>query len=315
MAEHFISAITNLSDTVQGFEQLFPKVAGLKQDLQGYAGKVTESNYIEKVEYLLNNSDTFSDAIQAILKAQKFIKKNFPKVKEFKRFIEDVRSELTKADRSDNNIKEAHEEFERLFKQDMVKNFGNLQQQVQVVKDAYYKLVKTASAGMSHEYQILSGKIDAALRELKSYPAGPNHQNQQKLDALKAYANKRVVGEPVLEYSISCSNSGFSLSDFLNYRAQAPLKENELLILQSGFIKEEPEPAPAPQPTPGVGEPTPAPAPSPTPKKPMKVTFSVPSSVMTVEAYKTLLASQLAVLAVAKPEDKIELHIEIDKES
>jgi len=320
MAEHFISAITNLSDTVQDFDALFPKVAGLKQDLQGYAGKVTESNYIEKVEYLLTNSDTFSDAIQAILKAQKFIKKNFPKVKEFKRFIDDVRSELTKADRSDNNIEEAHEEFERLFKQDMVKNFGNLQQQVQVVKDAYYKLVKTASAGMSHEYQILSGKIDAALRELKSYPVAPNQQNQQKLDALKAYADKRVVGEPALEYSISCSNSGFSLSDILNYTAQAPLKDSELLIVQSSFITEEPqpEPVPTPQPTPNPGpaggEPAPAPTPVPTPapKQPRKVALKVPSKVMTVQEYKTLLTTQLTALAAAKPDDEIELLIDVE---
>jgi hypothetical protein len=312
MAEHFISAITNLSDTVQDFESLFPKVMGLKQDLQGYAGKVTESNYIEKVEFLLNNRDTFSDAIQAILKAQKFIKKNFPKVKEFKRFIDGVRSELTKADRSDNNIQEAYEEFDRLFKQDMVKNFVNLQQQVQIVKDAYFKLVKTVSAGMSHEYQMLSGKIDAALRELKGYPVAPNQQNQQKLNALKTYADKRVVGEPVLAYSISCSNSGFSLSDILNYTAQAPLKDNELLIIQSSFITEEPEPEPGPTSLPGPGGGKPEPVP-PAIKKPMKITFSVASSVMTVQAYKTLLTSQLAFLAVAKPEDKIELHINIEE--
>ena len=309
MAEHFISAITNLNDTVQNFETLFPKIAGLKQGLQGYAGKVTESNYIEKVEYLLNNSDDYNDSINAILKAQKFIKKNFPKVKEFKRFIDDVRNELTKADRSDNSIEDAHEEFDRLFKQDMVKNVGNLQQQVQVVKDAYYKLVKTASAGMCHEYQLLSGKIDAALREIKTYPAGPNMQNLQKLENLKTYADKRVVGEPALEFSVTCSNSGYSLSDILNYTAQAPLKDNELLIIQSSFIKEVPEPSPPP--TPDGDEPKPIPA----TKKPMKITFSVSSSIMTVQAYKTLLTSQLAVLAVAKPEDKIELHIDIEEES
>lgn len=322
MAEHFISAITNLSDTVQDFEELFPKVAGLKQDLQGFAGKVTESNYIEKVEYLLNNSDTFSDAVQAILKAQKFIKKNFPKVKEFKRFIDDVRSELIKADRSDNNIDEAYEEFERLFKQDMVKNFANLQQQVQVVKDAYYKLVKTASIGMSHEYKVLSGKIEAAFRELKNYPAAQNRLNQQKLDALKAYAEKRVVGEPVLAFSISCSNSGFSLSDILNYTAQAPLKDSELLIVQSSFITEEPqpEPVPTPQPTPNRGpdggEPAPAPTPvqSPAPKQPRKVAFKVSSKVMTVQEYKTLLTTQLTALAAAKPDEEIELTVDINSE-
>jgi len=318
MAEHFISAITNLSNTVQDFDALFSKVADLKQALQGYTGQVTESNYIEKVEFLLNNSDTFNDAIQAILKAQKFIKKNFPKAKEFKRFIGDVRSELVKADSSDSNIEEAYEEFNRLFKQDMVKNFGNLQQQVQVVKDAYYKRVKTASAGMNHEYQILNGKIDAALRELKSYPVTSNQQNQQKLDALKAYADKRVVGEPVLEYSISCSNSGFSLSDILNYTAQAPLKDSELLILQSNFIKEEPqpEPEPTPQPNPGLagGEPIPAQTPTLVRKQPRKIALKVSSPVMTVQEYKTLLTTQLTALAAAKPNDEIELTINIENE-
>jgi hypothetical protein len=310
MVDHFISAITNLTDTVQNFETLFPKVVGLKQGLQDYSGKVTESNYIEKVEYLLNSSDDFNDAIQDILKAQKFIKKNFPKVKEFKLFIGDVRSELVKADRSDSNIEEAHEEFDRLFKQDMVKNFGNLQQQVQIVKDAYYKLVKTASAGMSHEYQILSGKIDAALRELNGYPTGPNHQNQQKLGALKAYAEKRVVGDPELAYIISCSNSGFSLSDILNYTAQAPLKDSELLILQSSFIKEEPAATPqaTPNPSPAGGEPAPPPA----PKQPRKVALKVPNSVMTVQEYKTLLTAQLTALAAAKPDDEIELTVDIN---
>ena len=321
MAEHFISAITNLNDTVENFESLFPKVAGLKQSLQGFAGKVTESNYIEKVEYLLNNSGDFSDAIHAVLKAQKFIKKNFPKVKEFKRFIDDVRSELTKADRSDNNIQEAHEEFNRLFKQDMVKNFSSLQQQVQLVKDAYYKLVKSASAGMSHEYQLLSGKIDAALRELKAYPTGPNQQNQYKLDALKNYSDKRIVAEPSLEYSISCSNSGFSLSDILNYTAQVPLKDSELLIAHSSFIKEElqPEPVPIPQPAPKNGDdpspiPVPAPTPTPVPKKPRQVAFKVPSRVMSVQDYKVLLTKQLTALAAAKPDDEIELTIDIENE-
>jgi len=298
MADHFISAITSLNETVEGFETLFPKVADLKSVLQGYSGQVTESNYIEKVEFLLTNSDDFNDAIQAILRAQKFIKKNFPKVKEFKRFIQDVRKELIKADRTDINIEEADEEFDRLYKQDMVKNFGNLQQQVQIVKDAYYKLAKTATSGMSHEYQLLSGKIDAAIRDLKAnYPAGPNAQNLQKLDALKSYASKRVIEELALEYSISCSNCGYSLSDILNYTAQAPLKDNELLILKSSFITEESAP--------NSGKT----APTLVPKKPRKVTLNISRRVMTVQEYKTLLTGQLMALAAANPDDEIELEI------
>jgi len=301
MADHFIGALTTLGDTVDAFETLFPTVADQKQTLLSFAGKVTESNYIEKVDYLLTNSDQFSTAIQTILKAQKFIKKNFSKVKEFKRFIEEVVSELKKADRTDNSIQEAHEEFNRLYKQDMVKNFGSLQQQVQIVKDSYYKLIKNAAAGMSHEYQLLSGKVDAALRILKGYPAGLNVENQKKLDELKRYCSDRVIKEPVLEYAITCKNCGYSLSDILNYTALAPTKDNELLIIQSSFIAE------APKPEPDTGG---APDQPPAPKKPRKVRFQLISKVMTVQEYKSLLTAQLTSLAAARPDEEIELDIE-----
>jgi hypothetical protein len=296
MADHFIGALTTLGDTVDGFESLFPTVADQKQTLLSYGGKVTESNYIEKVEYLLTNSDQFSSAIQTILKAQKFIKKNFSKVREFKRFIEEVVSELKKADRTDNTIKEANEEFNRLYKQDMVKNFGSLQQQVQIVKDSYYKLIKNAAAGMSHEYQLLSGKVDAALRTLKGYPADLNVQNQRKLDELKRYCSDRIIKEPVLEYAITCKNCGYSLSDILNYTALAPTKDNELLILQSSFITEAPKPD--------------APATPDTPKKPRKVKLSVHSQKMTAGEYRKVLSGQLQSLAGLNDSDEIELEIE-----
>ena len=119
----------------------------------------------------------------------------------------------------------------------------------------------------------------------------------------------------MLEYSISCTNSGFSLSDILNYTAQAPLKENDLLIIQSSFITEEPQPEPVPQPNPGrTGGGEPAPAPKPEPKKPRKVALTVPSKVMTVQQYKTLLTKQLTALAAAKPDDEIELTVDVNSQ-
>lgn len=296
MADHFIGALTTLGDTVDKFETLFPIVADQKQTLQSFAGKATESNYIEKVEYLLSNSDQFSGAIQIILTAQKFIKKNFSRVQEFKRFIEDVVSELKKADRSDRTIQEAHEEFNRLYKQDMVKNFGSLQQQVQLVKDSYYKLIKNAAAGMSHEYQLLCGKVDADIKAMKSYPAELNAGNQKKLYELQRYCSERVVKEPVLEYSITCRNCGYSLSDILNYTALAPSKDNELLILKSSFIAEAPKPH-TPE-TPGTA------------KKPRKIKLCVSNQRMTVSAYRTILSVQLQSLAGLSDADEIELELE-----
>lgn len=293
IADHFIGALTTLNDTVDKFDSLFPNVAVQKKTLLDYSNKVTESNYIEKVEHLLSTGDTFKSSIQTILKTQKFIKKNFSKVKEFKCFIEDVIAELKKADCSDASINDASEEFLRLHKQDMVKTFAQLQQQAQVAKDRYFKLIKNAASGMTHEYQLLQGKVDGALRNLKqNYPAGLNVHNQKKLDDLKRYCSDRIVGEPNIEFSITCKNCGYSLSDILNYTALAPNKGNDLLIIQSSFIAEAP---------PETGQPG---------KPPRKIKLQVPNKVMTVLEYKTLLTSQLSALGAARPDEEIELEIE-----
>jgi len=301
MADHFITALTTLNDTVDGFERLFPEVAEQKPTLLAFAGKITENNYIEKVEYLLDNSDPFKRAIQTILKAQKFIKKNFSKVKKFKHFIGEVVAELKKAERKDSLITDAHDEFVRLYQLDMVKNFGSLQQQVQIVKDNYYKLIKTAAAGMSHEYQRINAKVDAALGILKGYPAELNTQNQKKLDDLKRYCSDRINKEPVLEYSISCKKCGYSLSDILNYTELAPNKENQLVDIQNGFIA-----APTPPDPDGNGDSDEIVP----PKKNIKVTLSIDSTAMTIGEYKSILSSQLQKLVGLNDSDGIELKIE-----
>jgi len=314
MAAYFISAINSLHNTEQNFEGLFPAVIELKTTLQPFSGQVTESNYIERVELLLEHKDDFSNAIKTVLKTQKFVKKNLPKVKDFKRFIDSVHQELSKADRKNIDIEEASQNFDRLFKQDIVKNFVDLQQQVQVIKDAYYKLVKTASEAMNHEYRALKGKVDEAQRELQKYPIDPNKRNLQQLELLKIYVDKRVIGEPALGYSTNCSNSGYSLSDILNYTIQAPLKDHELLILRSSFIKEElPQQDDSELATDLENdfESDSERPPLPVPKKPRKVAFNIPSRVMTVQDYKTFLTRQLSAVMSAKPEDEIELEIEI----
>ncbi|MGZ4042327.1 MAG: BREX system P-loop protein BrxC [Bacteroidia bacterium] len=306
LADHFIAAFTTLYDTVENFDVLFPKVAEQKTVLLDYSSKVTENNYIEKVEHLLNTSDSFTSAIQAILKAQKFIKINFSAVNGFKRFIEEVIAELKKADRVDDTIQDAHVEFLRLYQQDMVKNFAQLQQQAQLVKDSYFKLLKNAASAMTHEYQLLQGKVEGVNRNLKqNYPSELNVQNQKRLDNLKQYCADRIIGEPSLVFTITCKNCGYSLSDILNYSALVPAKDSELLIIQGSFIAEsavEPEISTDPE------KPT-------QPKLPRKISLQVPSKFMTVQEYKFLLMAQITALAAARPDEQIELAIEtLDKD-
>ena len=305
MAEHFITALTTLAGTVDHFYTLFPNETAQKSVLQNYSSKVTEGNYIEKVENLLTTEDIFKTAIQTILKAQKFIKKNFPQVTDFKRFISEVTAELGKADRTDSSIDDAREEFNRLFKQNMVKNFGQLRQQAQIVKDGYFKLIKNSAAGMTHAYQILDGKVAGVIKDLQqNYPADLNTLNMGKLEALKQYCADRIVAEPKLEFSVFCSECGYSLADILNYTALAPNKKNDLLLIQAGFIA-----TPPPEPEPDTENEGDSPEPAP-PKPPRKVKLQVPKGIITVQDYKTLLMAQLTALASASPDEDIELDIE-----
>ena len=302
LAEHFISAMGILGDTIKDFNLLFPRVASLKALLQEFTAKVTENNYIEKVEHFLTSEEQYKSSIQKIIAAQKFIKKSFPQARIYKNFIDDVLSELVKADRTDELISTAHVAFNKYYRQDMVHNFAELQNQVQIVKDGYYKLIKNAAGRMSGEYQILSGKVTAALQDLKkNYPAELNEKNQIKLSSLERYCNDRIVDDPVLEFSITCKKCGYSLSDILNYAELAKTKDTELLIIQSSLIKNAPG-KPGPK---GGGSPDPS-----APKSARKIIFHVPGKKMTVQEYRSLLTAQLSALAAAPADEEIELDIQ-----
>lgn len=292
MADHFIGVLATLNNTVNNFEVLFPNVAEQKEVLQDYTSKVTESNYIEKVEFLLSTSDKFQSSIHIILNAQQFIKDKFSKVRDLKKFIEEVNAELKKAERTDDKIQAAYEEFMRLYNQDMVKNYTQLNEQAQIVKDCYFSLMRTAASSMTHQYQIIEGKVDAAIRDLTlDYPAELNTSNRKSLDDLKKYCKNRVVKEPSLEYSTNCKNCGYSLSDILNYIELVSNKENEVHLIQSRFISKSQPPE--------------------LPPKLRKVKLHVPSKIITVQDYRSLLTNQLTSLASARPEEEIELDIEM----
>lgn len=311
LADHFITAISTLNSSVDNFESLFSNVADQKDTLLDFSSKVTENNYKEKVEFLLTNADVYKSAIQTVVKAQKFIKKNYTKVNEFKVFAESVASELIKANITDEEINTATKELLSLYKQDMVKNFVSIQQQAQKIKDAYYKLVKSASHELTNQCKAILVKINNADSELTAkYPKELNSHNIVKLYTIRKYCQDRVLEDPELGFSISCKNSGFSLSELLTSTELVPSKENDLLIIENSFVSEpppQPEPTPVPEPKPEGGVPTPPPPKPSEPKMPRKLKLSIPSADMTVQEYKNILTAQLRALASAQPDEMIQL--------
>lgn len=295
-ADHFLASLDTLRETVDQFETLFPKVARQKSILQEYTGKVTEANYIEKVEKLLTTADQFKSSIETILKAQKFLNKDYEKIKEFHRFIDLVDAELKKANQSDLAIVDAGKEFKRLYSQDMVTNFSQLQQQTQIVKDHYFKLLKNAAAGMTNLYQSLAAKVATVLKDLQTkYPADLNQQNLSKLENLQQYCKDRIISEPEISYSVTDKNSGFSLSDMLNYCALSSSKESELLLIQSDFRTQaehdQNKNSDAPKPL-------------------RRIRLQLPGKEMTVQEYKSVLQKHLGTISAANPDDTIEIEIQ-----
>jgi len=296
LADHFLTALTTLGETVDQFETLFPKVAAQKTTLQEYTDKVTETNYIDKVEKLLATADRFRSSIETILKAQKFVKKDYDRIKEYQRFIGAVDAELKKANQSDLAIEDAGKEFKWLYTQDMVANFTQLQQQSQIVKDRYFKLLKNAASAMTNLYQMLEAKVAAALKDLRAnYPADLNQHNLSKLENLQQYCADRRVAEPEIGFSVTDKNSGYSLSDMLNYSALAASKESELLLIQSDFrvrgkdiIVDGPD----------------------TPEPARRIRLQIPGKEMSVQEYKEVLQKHLGVISAARPGDTIEIEIQ-----
>lgn len=309
LADYFIAVISALHETVEGFVQLFPKVLEQKKVLQSFSNRTTESNYIDKVTYLLDHKAEFSESIQVILKAQKFIKTNFEKVKSYKKFIQDVLAELAKANKSILEVKDEAAEFDRLYQQDMVKHFNQLQQCTQTIKDAYYKSMKSSADNMVVIYASLLNKIDSAEYELKGYPADANQTQSQKLNQLRSYSEARLSNDIQLDYNIVCKKSGYSLSDIMNYIELAALKETELIQIQASFIQTTPQ---IPQTRFDSSGDVPEP---PQIKSPRKIRLRIDKQIMSVQEYKNLLTQQLTGLAQSNPHDEIELIVETLQES
>ncbi len=292
LAEHFISSLGTMKDTISDFEQLFLNMANQKSVLQNYSSKITEANYIDKIEDFLNTKDQFIDAVKSIVKTQKFIKKHLSKAIEYKRFANQVVMEIQKADIVNEEITGNYSDFNNLYKEDLVSNITKLEQLVQSIKDDYFKLMKDSASIMTSNYHALQSKVDIALSALKKYPPELNEQNARKLRDLKKYAINRIIKEIKLDYNTECQNCHFTLSEILNYIELAPSKDTDLMMIKSNFVSETPK-----QPEPGEQ------------KEPKKVKLTISKKVMTVKEYRLLLSSHLKVLAGAGDTEQVEINI------
>ena len=290
LAEQFVTTVKTMENTVPDFNKLFKNCIAQKQLLQGFVSKTTEANYIEKAEDFLKESASYESALKTIIKAENFVKKNLDKIKGFSNFTKAVEIELQKANIKNTVIETQTKLFEEAVNQDVIEKFADIQNSAQTIKDEYYNLMTANAKIMASAYKNLKVAVEKAQSDLSAnFPAELNRDNGNKLKGLFDNCNNKVSDDVNLVFKIHCQNTGFSLSDILNYIDLVPTRDTELQLTISNFLKEEPK--------------------KPEPGQPKKVQFTINKSIMTAKEYRGLLASQLQSLAGIDNEDMIEVTV------
>ena len=290
LAEHFVTIVKALENTVPDFNKIFKHCLEQRNFLQGFVSKTTEANYINKAEDFLKDSNSYATAIKTVIKTENFVKKNLDKIKGFSNFTKAVENELQKANSQNQLIENQTKVFDEAVAKDVIEKFGDIQNAVQAIKDEYYNLMKASATKMATAYNRLKTEIEKAQADLDTnYPADLNIENKNKLKILLDNCNNKTSDDIEIIYKVHCQKTGFSLSDILNYIDLVPTRETDLQIIKGNFLKVAP--------------------PTPTPGAPKKVQLNIKNNVMTAKEYRGILASQLQSLAGLDNDEMIEITI------
>lgn len=293
LAKRFCDKVDDMKRYNKDFDSLFSNLELCKDQLGTFTGAVSEANYIDKGENYLSQTDVYANAIKDIEKAEKFIRNNLDKLRQWKSFADGVTDELNKAAKPDGTITQLVATFNSLYKGEVVKNFTQLQQTVQKIKDAYFQLMQVAGADMSLKYTQLQKDAAALIKEISKLPAGLNDEASTKANNIMQYASQRTLPAVDIDYDVKDKQTRFTYSEMLSFIDLYTSKKTELEIIRSGLIKTVP-----PKPVPGD------------PAKPTIKTYTaqLPGKKMMVVAYKQWLQQELQKLAGAADNDEIEIN-------
>lgn len=293
LAKRFCDKVDDMKRQNRDFDALFSNLENSKDQLGNFTGAVSEANYIDKAESYLTQTDLYAKAAKEIVDAEKFIRNNLDKIRQWKSFADGVTDELTKAAKSDATITALVATFNSLYKGEVVKNFKSLQDTVQKIKDAYYLLMQAAATDMAAKYSTLQKDANALLKEIATLPAGLNDDANARANNIFQYASQRTAATVDIDYDVKDKQTRFTYSEMLSFIQLFNSNKTELEIIRSGLIKTAP-----PKPTPGA------------PATPSKKTYSatLPGKKLKVSEYKNWLQQELQKLAGAADNDEIEIN-------
>lgn len=293
MAKRFCDKVDDMKRQNKDFDALFSNLENSKDQLGNFTGAVSEANYIDKAENYLTQTDLYAKAVKEIVDAEKFIRNNLDKIRQWKSFADGVTDELTKAAKSDATITSLVDTFNSLYKGEVVKNFKSLQDTVQKIKDGYFLLMQAAATDMAAKYSTLQTDANALLNEISTLPAGLNDDANARANNILQYASQRTAATVDIDYDVKDKQTRFTYSEMLSFIQLFNSYKTDLEIIKSSLVKTAP-----PKPTPG------------TPPTPTKKTFSatLPGKKVKVSEFKIWLQNELQKISGAAADDEIEIN-------
>ncbi|HCT84780.1 MAG TPA: BREX system P-loop protein BrxC [Candidatus Margulisbacteria bacterium] len=292
LAKKFCDNVDYMSRQTRDFNQLFADIETHKDTLSSFTGQVSESNYIDKANDFLSKKESFSNALQAIEKVEKFIRNNLPKLIMWSSFVTGVNDELIKSAQTNAVITELDTDFTKHYKNGIVKNFAGIQQTAQKIKDEYYKLIEASVNEMADKYSVLKTEAEALIQEIVKLPTGLNDTALDKAKTISLYAQQRTQTKVDIDFDIKDKHSRFTYSEILSFIDLYNSKKTELEILKSGLIRTAPpKPEPGNQAIPSI----------------KTFTTKMPSTRLKVSVYKSWLGQEMQKISGANDNDEIEL--------
>lgn len=293
LARYMCDKVDFMRKQTKDFDHLFSATESDKDFLSGFTGAVSEANYIDRAEEYLADKEAYANSLRSIEKVEKFIRNNLPKLLEWKAFVNGVNDELIKAAKDNPSIEKLRSEFETYLNNDVLKNFSEVQQIAQKIKDEYYNLMKGAALEMSAGYTKLKNDAESLIAEIEKLPKGLNEVPLAKVNVLLQFAAQRTSPEVEIGFDVKDKKTRFTYSEILSYIELHPSKMFALEMIPSELKKEAP-------PKPNDGSPAPGNA-----TKIFKT--RLPGNKLKVSAYKAWLKQELQKLADAGDNDEIEI--------
>lgn len=276
-------------------ERLFHRSIVAKDLLRNYANTVTEFNYFNTARTFLgdNENEEFCKAIEKIEQDIKFIENNLKTIQYQKEYFADVKSEMEFVGIPMQAYDQISDRYFQMLDSDPVRNYAQMQQEYQKLKDLYYQYMEQQAEEMTNGYTELHARVENVKSEADKYPHEWNARLYSKIvdkqNLCKKYAVSRL---DIPDYEIRCRRSGLQLRDIASAISLLSSLGTQVDVMETEINTTNPKPLPKPKPKPG---PAPEPKPQPKPTE-RKLRNQLPTGQLSVAQYKQWLKQQLAMV-------------------